>query len=522
MYTTFFGFKEHPFNLTPDPRYLYLSRYHREALDHLLYGINQRKGFIAITGGVGTGKTTLCRALLDHLDGSTKSALIFSSFVSDMEILRSIAHEFGITIPSETDSKNALLDAINHFLLRVFREGGNALLLIDEAQNLSRTVLEQIRMLSNLETEKDKLIQIVLVGQSELKDVLSAHSMRQLDDRITVRYHLKPLDRKDVQGYVEHRLVVAGGRGDVHFSDGAFKRIYAYSGGNPRRINAVCDRALLLAYTAEKRNVSGKMAARAILDLRGGIDADGFIPPGSKRWTWGKWMLPAILFFMIAAGLALWTFRGDLFLPASNGPSGPKSVKSVTAPPTHSLFLTKKESISGLFDLAEGAMFQEGEGGSAHMGLVSFPLEPEYFMMLKKPFRIQAAAGRDDAVPRYLLIHHVTPEGAVALDVDGNQMEITRDFILKHWGREVAWVYPYGDNSLCLKQGMRSSNVLAVQEVLQDLGYLAISSGVFDQQTYGEVKKFQDDFGLKADGVVGSRTMALLYQMADKQYELHP
>ncbi len=516
MYSTFFGFKEHPFNLTPDPRYLYLSRYHREALDHLLYGINQRKGFIAITGGVGTGKTTLCRALLDHLDASCKSALIFSSFVSDMEILRSIAHEFGITIPVETESKNALLDAINDFLLQVFREGGNALLLIDEAQNLSRTVLEQIRMLSNLETEKDKLIQIVLVGQSELKNVLSAHSMRQLDDRITVRYHLKPLDRKDVQGYVEHRLVVAGGRGDVHFSDGAFKRIYAYSGGNPRRINAVCDRALLLAYTAEKRNISGKMTARAILDLRGGVDEDGRRPAGGMQWLRGKWIPPAILVFMMAAGIALWSFGGNIFLSASNGLSVAHSVKSVTVPSTHSLFLTKKESIAALFDLAEGAISPEGEGGGAHMGLVSFPLAAEYFMMLKKPFRIETSVSGNDGQFRYLLIHHVTPGGAVALDVDGNQRELTRDFILKHWGGQVAWVYPYGDNSLFLKQGMRSSNVLAVQEVLRDLGYLATPNGIFDHQTHGEVKKFQDDFGLKADGVVGSRTLALLYQMADK------
>jgi general secretion pathway protein A len=147
-----------------------------------------------------------------------------------MEILESIAHEFGIVLPAGTESKNALLDAMNDFLLRVVRKGGNALLLIDEAQNLSRTVLEQIRMLSNLETEKEKLIQIVLVGQSELKEVLSSHSLRQLDDRITVRYHLKPLDQQDVQGYVEHRLVVAGGKGDVKFTEGAFKRIYAYSG----------------------------------------------------------------------------------------------------------------------------------------------------------------------------------------------------------------------------------------------------------------------------------------------------
>ena len=534
MYKTFFGFREHPFNLTPDPRYLYLSRYHREALDHLLYGINQRKGFIAITGGVGTGKTTLCRALLDHLDDTTKSALIFSSFVSDMEILKSIAHEFGVALPAETESKNALLDAINHFLLRVFREGGNALLLIDEAQNLSRTVLEQIRMLSNLETEKDKLIQIVLVGQSELRDVLSAQSLRQLDDRITVRYHLKPLDQKDAQGYVEHRLVVAGGKGDVHFSDGAFKRIYTYSGGNPRRINAVCDRALLLAYTAEKRTVSGKMTARAILDLRGGIDADGNRPPGSRQWTWWKWVLPLILFFLMAAGFGLWTYK-DYFPQfiskeilgqrAEDGgqrtedrgrTTGGRHRSSVAVQPSPSLFITKKESIGGLFDLAEGSISSENQQGGTQMSLVSFPLAAEYFTMLKKPFSIHHGPSG------YLLIQHLTPNGAVSLDADGNTRELPRDFILEHWGGQVTWVYPYSDNGFFLKQGMRSPAVLTLQEIFQDLGYLVTPNGIFDQQTYEEVKKFQDEFGLKADGVVGSRTLALLYQMADKQHELHP
>ena len=518
MYKTFFGFREHPFNLTPDPRYLYLSQGHREALDHLLYGINERKGFIAITGGVGTGKTTLCRALLDHLDAATKSALIFSSFVSDMEILKSIAHEFGITVPSDAESKNVVLDALNDFLLRVYREGGNALLLIDEAQNLSRTVLEQIRMLSNLETEKDKLIQIVLVGQSELKDVLSAHSLRQLDDRITVRYHLKPLDQKDVQAYVKHRLVVAGGKGDIHFTDGAFKRIYAYSGGNPRRINAVCDRALLLAYTAEKHNVSGKMTANAILDLHGGMDADGFRAPGFGKWAWGKWILAAIFFFIIAAGITLWTVRGDLFFSISNQ-STAKPVKSVTVPSTHSPFLTQKESIAGLFDLAENSISRGDDRESIHMGLVTFPLAPEHFMLLKKPFRIKTIS---PGGPGYLLLHHVTPEGGVSLDAGGNRRELTRDFILKHWSGQITWVYPYGDSDFCLKQGMRSPNVLAVQKVLQNMGYRTTPNGFFDRRTKEEIKKFQEDFGLKADGVVGSRTLALLYQMADKQYELHP
>ena len=253
MYTAFFGFKENPFNLTPDPRYLYLTRYHREALDHLLYGINERRGFIAITGGIGTGKTTLCRALLDHLDSQTKSALIFSSFISDTEILQTINQEFGIQMGPEAKSKKDYVDALNRFLLDNFRQGGNALLLIDEAQNLSHTVLEQIRMISNLETEKEKLIQVVLVGQSELKGLLSAPSLRQLNERITVRYDLKPVDSADLRGYVTHRLSVAGGGGALNFTKGAFSKIYEYSRGNPRRINAVCETKLWWCMLTSKR-----------------------------------------------------------------------------------------------------------------------------------------------------------------------------------------------------------------------------------------------------------------------------
>jgi len=445
-----------------------------------------------------------------------------------MEILRSIAHEFGITVDEEEKSKNALLDAINHFLLSVFREGGNALLLIDEAQNLSRNVLEQIRMLSNLETEKEKLIQIVLVGQSELRDVLSTHSLRQLDDRITVRYHLKPLDQKDVQGYVEHRLVVAGGKGDVSFSDAAFKRIYAYSGGNPRRINAVCDRALLLAYTAEKRIVSGKMTARALLDLRGGVDQNGDRPQGSGRYSWWKWLLPMILFLMIAAGMGFWAYQDPSFFSGVKvllEKPAPKPVAPDPSPvpvPEASLFLTNRQSIAGLFDLAEGMMSALNGEDSLQMSLVSFPLAVEYYTLLKKPFRIDMPGDMQDGTSKYLLIDHITPKGAVARDVGGNPRNITRDFILKHWGSQISWVYPYSDNSFFLKQGMRSPAVLTLQEILQDLGYLVTPNGVFDQQTLEEVKTFQDEFGLKADGVVGSRTLTLLYQMADKQHELHP
>jgi general secretion pathway protein A len=280
VYTTYFGFKENPFSLTPDPNYLYLSRHHKEAFDHLLYGINERKGFIVVTGGIGTGKTTLCRALLGTLDASTKTALIFNAYLSDMELLRTINQEFGIEdTPGQT--KKDYIDGLNQFLLETFGEGGNAVLLIDEAQNLSHTVLEQIRMLSNLETEKEKLIQIVLVGQFELRELLASPALKQLDERIMVRYDLQPLDRADVQGYVEHRLVVAGGRGSVRFTKGALEALYACSQGNPRRINGVCDRALLIAYSKDEFTISKKTIQKALEDIRGDVT---LVPRQVSSW----------------------------------------------------------------------------------------------------------------------------------------------------------------------------------------------------------------------------------------------
>ena len=310
MYTSFFGFKENPFNLTPDPRYLFLSPYHKEALDHLLYGINERKGFIAITGGIGTGKTTLCRALLSHLDPSTKSALIFNAFISDIELLKAVNHEFGLSMGQGKVSKKEYIDALNQFLLRNFARGGNAVLLVDESQNLSDSVLEQIRMLSNLETEREKLIQIVLVGQSELKELLAAPSLRQLNERITVRYDLSPLELRDIRGYVEHRLVVAGGRGNVQFTDGGYRRIALFSKGNPRRINAVCDRSLLIAYVEGVQRISKGTVRRAIEELH----RDMRIEPAVNVGFWRKAALSfsVLLLLMALAGFAGWLLRAHL------------------------------------------------------------------------------------------------------------------------------------------------------------------------------------------------------------------
>jgi general secretion pathway protein A len=270
MYTSYFGLKENPFNLTPDPRYLFLSQQHGEALNHLIYGINEKKGFMVVTGGIGTGKTTISRTLLSELDASVASALIFNSSLSDMELLRTILQEFGIKTGRGKPTKNRYIDALNRFLLKNFAEGRNAVLLIDEAQNLSRSVLEQIRMLSNLETEREKLIQIILLGQPELQEVLALPSLRQLNERITVRYDLAPLNHEQVKLYVEHRLEVAReGKENVEFSPGACKIIFDYSRGIPRRVNAICDRALLIAYTKESKTIDRKMAKEAVDDMGG-------------------------------------------------------------------------------------------------------------------------------------------------------------------------------------------------------------------------------------------------------------
>ena len=296
MYHSFFGFKENPFNLTPDPRYFFLSPYHKEALDHLLCGINKRKGFIVIIGGIGTGKTTLSRTLLNHLDKSTRSALIFNTFVSDRDLLKTIDEEFGIEMDPPAKTKKDYIDALNRFLLENFRRGGNAVLILDEAQNLSKTALEQVQMLSNLETEREKLIQIVLVGQSELEDHLSAQSLKPLNVRVMDRFTLKHLDYKDIRGYALHRLMVAGGSGRLRFTGGAFKEIYCHSQGNPRRINAFCDRALLIAYVKERYDISKGIIKQAIQEIHGKRKAATRL----RCWPWRRLaFFPLLLLLLI-------------------------------------------------------------------------------------------------------------------------------------------------------------------------------------------------------------------------------
>jgi general secretion pathway protein A len=283
MYASHFKLRENPFSLTPDPKYLFLSRQHREALNHLIYGIKEKKGFIVVTGGIGTGKTTLSRVLLSGMDPAVETALIFNSYLSDMELLEVINQEFGIPLAGVERSKRRYIDSLNEFLLANHRAGKNSVVLIDEAQNLSRNVLEQIRMLSNLETETEKLLQIILVGQPELRDLLAQPSLRQLNERISVRYHLDALLEDDVPDYIVHRLSVAGNTGHLSFADDAFGKIYDFSRGNPRRVNILCDRALLIAYAGNGLSIDRKIVKLAIKDLKSSDGKKGTLFAGRRK-----------------------------------------------------------------------------------------------------------------------------------------------------------------------------------------------------------------------------------------------
>jgi len=310
MYTSYFGLKENPFNLTPDPQYLFLSQQHGEALNHLIYGINEKKGFMVVTGGIGTGKTTISRSLLSELDESVASALIFNPSLSDIELLKTVVQEFGIKTGRGRPTKKRYIDILNRFLLQNFAAGRNAVLLIDEAQNLSRSVLEQIRMLSNLETEREKLIQIILLGQPELQELLGLPSLKQLNERITVRYDLVPLDHEQVKQYIAHRLEVARGPdGTVEFLPGACKIIFDYSKGIPRRVNAICDRALLIAYTREEAVIDRKVAKEAAVDM-GGVYLSGEKDHDRKRGTLIA-LLPLVIALLFMA-ILMTLFWGDI------------------------------------------------------------------------------------------------------------------------------------------------------------------------------------------------------------------
>jgi general secretion pathway protein A len=271
VYLEFYRLKEPPFTITPNPRFVFYSAKHREAFNHLLYGIRERKGFVQLTGEVGAGKTTICRAMLEQLGDAYATALILNPVLDSDGLMKAIAMEFGLDVKGK--DRLETVSAINHFLLSLVEKNKDAVLIIDEAQDLTDELLEQVRLLSNLETDDRKLLQIVLMGQPELRDRLNAHRLRQLRQRITVRYHINPLTRAELSSYIQHRIHVSGGNGAPFFTTGAIWRIHRYSKGIPRLVNAVCDKCLLAGFVQQSDRIDFSTVGLAIRELEWNIPA---------------------------------------------------------------------------------------------------------------------------------------------------------------------------------------------------------------------------------------------------------
>jgi general secretion pathway protein A len=308
MYEEYYGFAEKPFSLTPDPKYLYRSQSHADAFDLLQYAIRRREGFVVVTGDIGTGKTTLCRALLERIDRTTFTALVLNPFLSEEDLLKRILQDFGVISRDELKAgrlagitKQELIDALYDFLLGLVPLKAGAVLIIDEAQNLPLPVIEQIRILSNLETDKEKLLQIILVGQLNLGTLLRSPELRQLDQRVSIRYELKPLDQEAVAAYVAHRLTIAGGSASVAFQPKALVEVHRLSGGIPRLINLICDRALLAGYSERAHRITPDMVVHAAASL----DVHA---PTMSRLGWVNWrasLVTAAAVALVASAMAV-------------------------------------------------------------------------------------------------------------------------------------------------------------------------------------------------------------------------
>ena len=329
MYEDYYGFVEKPFSLTPDPKYLFKSESHANAFELLQYAIRRREGFAVVTGDIGTGKTTLCRALLEQIDRNTFTALVLNPFLSEDDLLKLILQDFGVVSREDVKrgrlagvSKQDLIDALYDFLLGLLPLRASAVLIIDEAQNLPMPVLEQIRILSNLETDKEKLLQIILVGQLNLQPLLRSPQMRQLDQRVSIRYELRPLNREEAAAYVAHRLTIAGGSAAVTFSPKALGAVHRLSGGIPRLVNLICDRALLAGYSARTNRILPEMVERA---------AESLDLPG-RRPSRFSWLRRRASIFVAAAGAAVsLAVAGGLAAPILRASAIQRSVDAAPA-----------------------------------------------------------------------------------------------------------------------------------------------------------------------------------------------
>jgi general secretion pathway protein A len=539
MYLAFFGLNEKPFSITPDPRYLYLSERHAEAMAHLLYGVNEAGGFVQLTGEVGTGKTTIVRSLLAQAPKNAEIALILNPRMTAPEFLLTICEELGIGVPdSATESLKDLVDILSQYLLRAHAGGRRVVLVVDEAQNLAPEVLEQVRLLTNLETNTQKLLQIILIGQPELRELLARNELRQLAQRITGRYHLSPLGADETTAYVRHRLRVAGATSDI-FNRFALEEIYRLSDGVPRVINVICDRALLGAYSLDRHRVTAPLVRSAATEVFG----RRFGPP------WLPWAATAAVAALLAVGsFGLWQlqpWRWAHAAPHTAAQGGPP-VSRAPAPPARSsvaadpvpkrpaatggkpaapslLALLAKHSRDTSTDAAFGTLFglwgihyaadgtdpcaQASQHGLAcldqHGSLGQLRVyDRPAILMLTGP-----NGGSHDVVLTSLRGEHAT------LRLGKSQHQVGDGELSRYWMGEYLMLWrPEISPVQTLSAGMRGASVLWLRRSLEKLAGVSDpgASDVYDDHLASLVRRFQRAHRLKPDGIAGVETQVVL------------
>lgn len=490
MFEKYFGLDENPFNLTPDPKYLFFSDVHKEALSHLKYGIDERKGFILITGEVGAGKTTLCRLLLTTLPSTIKTGLILNPSLSDIELLQTINQEFGIA--STYDTKKALLDELNNFLLNIRSKGDNAVLIIDECQNLSPDALEQIRMLSNLETEKEKLLQIVLIGQPELKIMLATPRLKQINDRITVRYHMGLLNKSDTKDYINHRLIVSGSHGDIKFTRGAVDEIYKFSSGLPRRINSACERSLLIAFTKGTNTITGNMAKQSIKEVTGDI----------KIHTPYKKIMAAVSLAAVAV-TAFFLYQPLLTLISNN--TGIAGVHENSLPKVTVEKIPAKKYSWVINDYRKAFDSLKLLPGMENCdSILNLHPSADFLINIKRPLIASVWGG-------YCIIKQIKDNNVEIYINESNQASLPFEEFSKIYQGHAVAVYKKNPVKETFSISSRNPAVKEIQEKLLSIDYISIiPDGVYGIETADGIEKLQEICGLKKDGIAGSETLALI------------
>jgi general secretion pathway protein A len=526
MYLTFFGLNEKPFAITPDPRYLYLSERHAEALAHLLYGINEAGGFVQLTGEVGTGKTTIVRSLLAQTPKNAEIALILNPRMTAPEFLLTICEELGIGVQnSAPGSLKDLVDILSYYLLHAHAAGKRVVLVVDEAQNLSPDVLEQVRLLTNLETNTQKLLQIILIGQPELRELLSRNELRQLAQRITGRYHLNPLSRDETSAYVRHRLRVAGATTDI-LAPVALNEVFRLSQGVPRVINVICDRALLGAYSLDRHRVTPTLVRSAAAEVFG------------RRFTphWLPWALTAgIAALLIVATVALWSLqpwstpagaarlpRGDAAVAAAA--AGPAPAVTRPAPPAPRLgellaqYAAETDTDGAFARLLSlwGAKYQASGtdpcSQATQQGLECVT-ERGSFGQLRLYNRPAILLLSDSAGTSHQVVLTALDDEQARIELGGTRSVGIGELSHFWLGDFVMLWRPASSPVKALSAGMRGAEVRWLRQSLRHLHGLAADapvSDVFDAELTGWVRDFQRQHQLAVDGIAGVRTQIAL------------